>query len=365
MSINNPINESFATSSFANVVPKLNAPIIYTDANGLSNLKLQAREDKEKALPEVARQFESVFIGMILKGMRQASLGDAMISSSAIDSYQDMHDQQMSIELAKGKGFGFAQAIVKQLQQDKQTTTEPDLNPDGSLTLPVRKNFYQHDPYKKEIDNTSSLQAERINGNSLPEEIIVFNKNHQRKTKQMGVSNDVIKIDHHFNLDTQPINFATAKEFVNKLWPMAEKSAKELGVKPEVLLSQAALETGWGQSIIKNNQTSSYNLFNIKADARWQGEKISKPSIEYVNNTPINKNSFFRAYDSLQDSFDDYVKFIKNNPRYEDAIKKVSDAEQYLHGIHKAGYATDPKYVEKIMKVMNSSDIKEKLSKST
>ncbi len=161
------------------------------------------------------------------------------------------------------------------------------------------------------------------------------------------------------------INFTSPKEFVEKLWPMAEKAARDLGVNTELLLSQAALETGWGQSIVKNSQTNSYNLFNIKADSRWHGERINKLSLEYENNKTVNKNSYFRVYESLQDSFNDYVNFIKSNPRYEKAVQNTNNPEQYLHGIHKAGYATDPEYVEKIIKVMNSNHIKNKLVSKT
>ncbi len=123
--------------------PEYIGSVIYTDANALTGLKKQARENQQQALPEVARQFESVLIAMMMKSMRQASLGDAMISSSAIDTFRDMHDQQMSIELAKGKGFGLAQSIVRQLSKDKNITQNVDINPDASLALPVRKNFYR------------------------------------------------------------------------------------------------------------------------------------------------------------------------------------------------------------------------------
>ncbi|MFK5985703.1 MAG: flagellar assembly peptidoglycan hydrolase FlgJ [Pseudomonadota bacterium] len=325
---------------------KTDTSILYTDANGLSDLKLQARTDQDKALPEVAKQFESIFIGMMLKSMRQASLGDAMVSSSAIDSFRDMHDQQMSIELAKGKGFGIAESIVKQLRKENKVTAEPQINPNEKFILPVRKQF-KHLAETLLQDKYINIES-KSSGKNLPDSTIT----------------ELPKIDTQL-LENQQVNFASAKEFVNKLWPMAEKSAKDLGVKPEVLLAQAALETGWGQSIIKNSKTNSLNLFNIKADSRWDGDKITKLSLEYEQGHAVNKTSFFRVYDNLQDSFDDYVKFIKNNPRYEQAMTKASDPEQYLHSIHKAGYATDPNYVEKIMRVMNSSNIKEKLSKNT
>jgi flagellar protein FlgJ len=323
---------------------------IYTDAYALSDLKLQAQEDQDKALPEVAKQFESIFIGMMLKSARQASLGDALVSSSAIDTFQDMSDKQMSIELSKGKGFGIADSIVAQLKRENLSTQEPEINPDGSLSLPVRRSFYHN--YEEQIKH-----REEVIANAERKEQV---KTEKADAIENSGNNLPIK-----SKDLEMITFESSQEFVDKLWPMAEKAAKDLGVSTGVLVSQAALETGWGQSILATVEKSSHNLFNIKADSRWEGEKISKESLEYENNIAVNKTSHFRSYSNYQDSFNDYVKFIKENPRYGEALQKVNNSEQYLHGIHQAGYATDPNYVEKIMKVLNGSNIQNKLSRKT
>jgi len=160
------------------------------------------------------------------------------------------------------------------------------------------------------------------------------------------------------------IDLSTPENFVNHLWPLAEKSAIKLGVAPEVLLAQAALETGWGQSIIKQGSQSSHNLFNIKADPRWDGDKVEKLSLEYEKGIAVSKKSFFRAYDDLQKSFDDYVDFIQNNPRYQKALDAAENPERYLHEIHRAGYATDPKYADKIIRIMHRMNLKDNSSKT-
>jgi flagellar protein FlgJ len=54
-------------------------------------------------------------------------------------------------------------------------------------------------------------------------------------------------------------------------------------------------------------------------------------------------------YQSLNDSVDDYIKFLSHNDRYQGALQKVNDVEQFLHSLQKAGYATDPQYAEKIL----------------
>ncbi|GAL06879.1 flagellar protein FlgJ [Photobacterium aphoticum] len=75
--------------------------------------------------------------------------------------------------------------------------------------------------------------------------------------------------------------FDSPRDFVARLTPFAEKAAKALGTDPAVLIAQAALETGWGKKVIKNAAGSSHNLFNIKADPRWNGGKVATNTLEF------------------------------------------------------------------------------------
>jgi len=313
----------------------------YTDLNALSQLKQKARTDKDAALPEVARQFEAVMIAMLIKNMRQASIGDAYFDSSAMDNYKSMYDQQLSMELSKGKGIGLADSIVRQLQQRPSSDNADDQTLAGELTLPSRRRFDLPSPSSQALP---LLQTFTPAGLSQGVDLT------QQGTSDSDTQATVSGTTQH-NLAAPDIS--TPEKFVNNLWDMAEKSAKELGVKPEVLLAQAALETGWGKHMIKDASKNSHNLFNIKADSRWDGDKIEKVSLEYENNIAVNRHSYFRAYDNLQQSFDDYVNFIQSNPRYKKALEKPEDSAQYLHLIHQAGYATDPQYADKILQVMS------------
>ena len=65
----------------------------------------------------------------------------------------------------------------------------------------------------------------------------------------------------------------------------------------------------------------------------------------------------FRSYDSFQDSFDDYVRLVKNNPRYGQALKHAGDPERYLAELQQAGYATDPHYADKVMRIYHSDEV--------
>ena len=65
----------------------------------------------------------------------------------------------------------------------------------------------------------------------------------------------------------------------------------------------------------------------------------------------------FRAYDSYQESFNDYVHFIKSNPRYGSAIKMAAKPERYMQELQQAGYATDPSYAAKMMRIFHGDTI--------
>ncbi|WP_439134338.1 flagellar assembly peptidoglycan hydrolase FlgJ, partial [Pseudomaricurvus sp.] len=145
----------------------------------------------------------------------------------------------------------------------------------------------------------------------------------------------------------------TLESFKEHLLLLARKAAEALGVHGEVLLSQAALETGWGKHLIKDESgQNSYNLFGIKADSSWQGDKAVVSTLEYRDGVPVRERASFRAYSSFAESFQDYVSFIKNNSRYQEALKAASDAVEYVKGLQQAGYATDPKYADKIIGIV-------------
>ena len=142
------------------------------------------------------------------------------------------------------------------------------------------------------------------------------------------------------------------------LAPYAEKAAERLGVDAKALLAQAALETGWGKAVICHpDGTSSNNLFNIKADGRWDGERVAKQTLEYRQGVAAKEMAQFRSYSSLEESFNDYADFLTGSPRYADALKQGGDSAAYVEALQEAGYATDPAYAEKIKRIMGSEKI--------
>jgi flagellar protein FlgJ len=148
--------------------------------------------------------------------------------------------------------------------------------------------------------------------------------------------------------------FSSPAEFIATMLPMAEKAAKRLGVEPRFLVAQAALETGWGKSMIRQKDGSnSHNLFGIKATG-WDGESARVKTTEYVDGKATKQMAGFRAYDSFEQSFNDYVRLLENNDRYQSAVQVAStsgDSERFVKELQRAGYATDPQYASKINQI--------------
>ncbi len=285
---------------------------VYTDLSGLSRMRKQAQENPEQTLKTVARQFESLFMQMVMKSMRDASFGDPLFDSSQSEFYQDMFDKQLTLSLSQGRGMGMAEALERQLR--------------GQLHPPVS------------VENRVAKDADNVK----QELIMPVLKAVSVVSQNSGVVDEKM-----------PARFASPEDFVRHMLPLAQKAADKIGVRPELLLAQAALETGWGQHINRHvDGSSSHNLFNIKAGANWDGGRVAISTLEYRDGVARHERAAFRAYDSYADSFDDYVNFLQSRPRYQPALEQADDPESFIRELHGAGYATDPAYADKIIDIM-------------
>lgn len=146
----------------------------------------------------------------------------------------------------------------------------------------------------------------------------------------------------------------TPKDFRALLEPMAKAVEQKFFIPAEFMMAQAALETGWLKFPTKDCHTGkdSFNLFNIKWRTPADGESVEVLTSEYHNGKRVNEYAKFRAYKSYKESFADYAQFLMRNPRYHKALLAVKDPCQFAIEIGSAGYATDPKYAEKIISIM-------------
>lgn len=146
--------------------------------------------------------------------------------------------------------------------------------------------------------------------------------------------------------------FSSVDDFVSTMLPLAKDAAARIGVDPTVLVAQAALETGWGKSIMRQQDGSnSHNLFGIKAQGDWQGPEARAITSEFRDGQMVKETANFRSYSSYSDSFHDLVTVLQNNNRYQGVLKSADNPEQFVKELQKAGYATDPDYASKISQI--------------
>ncbi|VAX08886.1 Flagellar protein FlgJ [peptidoglycan hydrolase] [hydrothermal vent metagenome] len=287
-------------------------PSVYTDIQGLAKLKVAAQQGSPAALDEAAQQFEALMLQMMLKSMREASQGEGLMDSDQSLFYRDMYDQQLAIHLANNGGLGLTDVIKRQLA-----------GADGSGN--------EMASYRQQAVMAATVAFAPA-------------------TQQVGTSAaEKIKPAIEPKIDSP-------ETFLRQLWPMAKEAAAMLGQAPGTLLAQAALETGWGQKMIRAaDGGTSYNLFGIKADSRWSGDRMMVPTLEFEQGVAVRQKASFRAYESFADSFRDYADFLVSSPRYQQVLQ-ASDGPAYLASLQESGYATDPRYAEKIVAILERPD---------
>lgn len=308
---------------------------VYTDFSGLNALKSQARNDKQAALEEVARQFESLFLSEMLKSMRKA--GDVFaegnyLNSSQSEFYRDMFDSQLSLTMAKGQGTGLAEALVLQLGQQV-----PGLDSEGGKLAGHKASLADYDRSLPPLSSRLPAQLEQVNEVADVTSATVTAPESDRAL---------------------PERFDSPEQFVRELLPVAERIAGDSGIDPKLMVAQAALETGWGRHMITgDDQRPSFNLFGIKADRRWSGDSVTITTTEFREGVPMKERADFRAYPDYEASFRDYVAFLESNPRYREVLSVADQPEVFADKLQEAGYATDPNYGAKIRQIMNRDSL--------
>ena len=301
---------------------------VYTDFKGLAELKMVARQNAPEALQQVAKQFESLFMQMVLKSMRDANLGEGILDSDQGKFYQEMYDQQLATTLPERSSLGLADAIVRQLGPGIQTDTKP-----AGFAMP-------------EVD-ANLLQLARLGTAAVP------------VVSAVSVTPGTVEVE-SAGAGTR---FNSPASFVQTMWPYAQKVASSLNIAPEAVLAQSALESGWGNKVIlRPDGSSSFNLFGIKANGDWQGATVTVPTVEYVDGKRVTMLDTFRSYGSFAEGFTDYMAFIGGNPRYQAVLASGRDPAAFGHAMQQAGYATDPEYGNKIAQILGGDAMQQSVA---
>jgi flagellar protein FlgJ len=367
--------------------PATASPSVYHDLNSLNKLKSNNPQGEREALRAAVKEFEAYFLNLMLKNMRSANKllnEDSPLNSSDVEYYNEMHDQQLAVNLSRSSQFGIGDLLFKQLSahlpkdssEKQQAQVRLPNYSDVSLGKNVDSNHTGFNQSNKvnNSPNTNSSESYNVNPlmtmNASVRNLLVNPEQSKDLLAKQAVENNAAVSVNNSQLnqsnigkavsgkDDFSLSFASKSDFIDKIKPYAVSAAKAIGTHPGILIAQAALETGWGQFFGKNEQgKSSLNLFGIKADSRWSGESVATPTLEFKQGIPEKITQSFRAYDSLEQSFNDYVDFILNNPRYKNALNESSDPESYIQQIQSGGYATDPDYAEKIKSIFNRESL--------
>ncbi|MBD9456791.1 flagellar assembly peptidoglycan hydrolase FlgJ [Pseudomonas sp. PDM05] len=390
----------------------------YSDLGRLNQLKVGADKNSEGNMRKVAQEFESLFVSEMLKSMRSATeaLGkDNPMNTPAAKQYQEMYDQQLAVSMSReGGGIGLADVLMRQMQKNKPVDAQAATLQGPAAAEPVKKVDVpteigagtQADGALGRSNGQRPLWAYRV---AVPEGTASAHVNdmelmNQRRialpskltdrllagivpstdttvakaaplrnsaaddnvvnstTRSFAVPSDRMQI--YSRAIAQPPlapakkAFSSQDEFVATMLPMAKAAAARIGVDPKYLVAQAALETGWGKSVMRaEDGSSSHNLFGIKAGQSWQGGQARAITSEFRDGAMVKETAQFRSYASYQDSFHDLVTLLQSNDRYKEVVKSADNPEQFVRELQKAGYATDPAYASKISqiaKTMNS-----------
>jgi peptidoglycan hydrolase FlgJ len=271
------------------------------------------------------------------------TLSDATLDSSAASTYTDINglaalkkdpnSPQSISAVAQQVEALFLQMMLKSMR-DAGAAMETDSNEMG---------MYQ-DMFDKQVALSISQHADLGIGRLLKRQL---------SGKPEAAAPKALAIGHDSSANSSPM--ASPADFITRMLPPIRRAAGALGIDPKAMLAQAALETGWGQRMPRNaDGSSSHNMFGIKAGEEWTGGRAIADSMEVANGVAVPRRTAFRAYGSIEDSVADFANLLKSSPRYRDALAAGGDAQAYIVGIGKSGYATDPEYANKLNQILKS-----------
>jgi len=304
------------------------------DLQGLQRLKQSAREETDAATYEASRQFEALFLQMMLKSMREAVPQSGLLDSPQTQIYTELLDQQLAQQMA-GNGVGLTEQLVRQLQQQRQMVAAPATADEAALIAGIPRGVPR--PLYGSLP-VPSPEAEA----ALAAAVAARPASPFSGPAMSAPAADARERPAH------------VREFIARLEAPARAASAASGVPAELILAQAALETGWGRhEIPAGDGRNSHNLFGIKAGSSWRGETTDVTTREFIDGREQKRVETFRVYPSYQAAFTDYARLIGSNPRYAGVVA-AADPVQAAHALQRGGYATDPAYADKLVAVMGS-----------
>lgn len=339
-------------------VGSLDAARFALDVNGLDGLKRAAVKDPQAQLKEAAKQFEAVFLGQMLKSMRDAGFKSDLTDNRQIQFYQSLLDQQLSQNMA-GKGTGIAEMLVRQLSRNK--ATPPQSEGDAAMAARIAA-IPRGTP--RSLEGMPAVAATNDDAGGSQDDGMIAAVVAQIRAAESSAKSVAPAAPDPVASVSAPAATSSANDqsgdgegnvytrFVNRFVGAARAAAQLSGVPARLILAQAALETGWGRhEMTADSGARSHNLFGIKAGGSWNGATANNTTHEYVDGRKVGVRETFRAYGSYIESFVDHAKLLGNSARYA-AVRQADSPEQAAQALQDCGYATDPRYAEKLVAIM-------------
>jgi flagellar protein FlgJ len=345
------------------------------DSRGFESLKQTARTDPTGAAKTVAKQFDAIFVNMMLKQMRDASPQNGPLDSSSSKMYTSMLDQQLSQTMAS-RGVGVADQLLKQmLRQASRVNPDAGGKVNTALSSTTATNTALPGAAGSATDAAKAIARASLNSMAASAASGVEDDGSgistvPRPGLEARVERALAALRKQAEAESKAADMlpevdlsAVASEprgdrmasFYNKLIGHASQAAQETGIPANFMIGHAALESGWGRREIKaKDGSNTHNLFGIKAGGSWTGKTAEVTTTEYIGGVARKVKEKFRAYSSYAEAFKDYANLLANNPRYSHVVAagNGNDAASFAKGLQRAGYATDPNYAHKIMAVL-------------
>jgi flagellar protein FlgJ len=331
----------------------LGAQLNAIDPASFGDLQRLARDGRSpEALRAAAKQFEALFLQMVLKSMRDAVPANSLFDSDQTQLFRSLQDQQLAMNLAQGRGVGLADVIYRQLggapgEASDMSVQRADRPPVFDLSTVTRHAAISAVPRRAVAEAPAATDA--VAGRAGVSEPAPAPAPVQRAAG--GAPSD----------DTRSVP-ERVRAFVERVWEHAREASHTTGIPPHFMIAQAALETGWGRAQLRSKDGApSYNLFNIKAGPNWQGPVVELPVTEYANGRAYTENARFRVYGSYAEAFRDYASLLRTSPRYAGVLGQ-QDAAGFAQELQRAGYATDPQYADKLTRIIEGATLRNALA---
>jgi flagellar protein FlgJ len=361
--------------------PKLSGPVAsaelprastWLDLQGLRSLATADDPRGAGNVRAVAQQFEQLFLGMMLKSMRDAKLADPALDGEGTRLYQDLYDKQVTLQMSQGRGLGIADLLVRQLAPGAATpaagaaaeSAAAESTPVGigagvaaprpRLSNPKLGTAAMLRSYEAAAAPGARAAAAAALAAPVPAVATA-----PAPAPYAGATGAV---------DTAGSGAVSRRfadspaDFVRKVLPHARAAAAELGVPAEAIVAQAALETGWGRHVPAAADGTGHNLFGIKAGRGWTGARLERATLEVEGGVPVATQAAFRAYESVAAGFRDYVQLLRTSDRYAAVRAAGEDPARFARALQASGYATDPHYARKLLQIVDGSTLRESIA---